>query len=220
MNHCLSWGFSYKEICQRSVERCCMALLRKPNVVPWLYNKLDFLFPEGMTRVKRKERFERESRWGRELVGRGVSERSHWTGPFGESVGYDLITHWHGSAWKPRTVDRWKLDWETDHVLLEIKTGSYFVKGSIDDKVLGIPFKYLDVPQLYGKPLWILCVGRTEHASRNLYGNLQGPRQTEAHRELLMFWEERGIRFVGATELIVYSNAIERGRLRTESSQM
>lgn len=195
-----------------------MALLRKPNVIPWLHGDTRFLIPEGWKNVRPKIRIERESRWGRELVGSRVSQQTHWMGPFGESIAYDLIKPWHGEAWKPITLGRCKPDWETEHVILEVKAGAHFVKGSIDDKVLGIPFKYLDVPQLYGKPLWILCIGRVERVSRHLYGNLSGPCQTESHRETLAYWEERGIRFVGATELTFFSNALESDRLFTQRS--
>lgn len=193
--------------------RLFMSILAKPNVVHWLCGKTNFLFPEGVSNVIRKERIEREKKWGAHVLGKPIPDKLHWTGPFGEYIGYDLMKNWHGEVWKPQTIQGFNLDWETDHIIMEVKTGAHFVKGSIDEKILGTPFKYVDVPQIYGKPLWVLCVGRCERVCRDVYGNLPGMTQTKSHskREVLSFFEERGIYFVGATELLLYSNIIPFG---------
>ena len=51
------------------------------------------------------------------------------------------------------------LDLETFKEMIEVKTGSYFTTGTAGEKVPGVPWKYSEVPDLYGKPLLIILIG-------------------------------------------------------------
>ena len=53
-------------------------------------------------------------------------------------------------------------DWETEDAIWEVKTRNWSVPGTAGEKILGVPYKYSDVPELYGKPLKIVCVAYQE----------------------------------------------------------
>ena len=47
-----------------------------------------------------------------------------------------------------------------------MKTHTWCTTGTAGEKILGVPFKYSELPRLYGKPLKIICVAYQE---RELY---------------------------------------------------
>ena len=60
-------------------------------------------------------------------------------------------------------------DWETDKYIYEVKTRNWTTSGTAGEKVLGVMYKYSEIPELYGKPLKIVCVAYQEHELT--YGN-------------------------------------------------
>ena len=53
---------------------------------------------------------------------------------------------------KPVKKENKQPDWEIDDSILEVKTQTFFTSGTAGDKILGCPFKYANIPELYGKP--------------------------------------------------------------------
>ena len=81
--------------------------------------------------------------------------------------------------------------------MVEVKTVSYFTTGTASEKIFGVPWKYADVPRLYGKPLQVVCLGNTEAIS-DLVRESEVP-----EREMLKrCWESMGISFIGFTSLL------------------
>ena len=96
---------------------------------------------------------------------------------------------------------------------LAIEHISYLVDGArtAGEKILGSPFKYADIPQLYGKPLKILCMGGAEKVCRESYGNLPGEKTSAQKQKILECFREIGIEYIGATDilkLLVVSSSI------------
>ena len=99
------------------------------------------------------------------------------------------------------TVDEY-VDYEVDDALLEVKTQTYHTSGTAGEKILGSPFKYAEIPELYSKPLRIVCIGGAERICREQYGNLVGPKCSIQKKRFIDFYKENNIEYVGATEIL------------------
>ncbi len=104
---------------------------------------------------------------------------------------------------KPERKNHYEPDRETNQFIVEAKTETFFTTGTAGEKILGCPFKYAEVPKLFGKPLRILCMGGAEKAAREEYGNLPGLKMSEDKKEFIDFFKAKQIEFVGATDLLL-----------------
>ena len=90
---------------------------------------------------------------------------------------------------------------ETDDAIWEVKTRNWNTPGTAGEKVLGVPYKYSDIPRLYGKPLKIVLVAYQEHefiyGHTKLFGDISPDKQ-----KMLNFWKEMGIEYVKCTDLL------------------
>ena len=159
-----------------------MKLLENEDVLKWIRGDLSFL----SERTK-----ECENAWGRSLM----NKQQQWTGPFGEQLCQELYSLREKHPVNPMNKEGFEPDWETDDYIIEAKTQTYLTTGTAGEKILGVPFKYADVPRLYGKPLKIVCIGRAEQLSREHYGNLQGGTTTPQKQKFIEFYKENGIEF-------------------------
>jgi hypothetical protein len=103
---------------------------------------------------------------------------------------------------KPVKKENKQPDLETDDDILEAKTQTFYTSGTAGEKILGCPFKYAEIPDLYGKPLKILCIGGAEKVCRESYGNLPGPKCSAQKNKYLDFWREQGIEYVGTSDML------------------
>jgi hypothetical protein len=146
-----------------------------------------------------------EDEWGRKTL---KSRRpdlkldKQWTNMFGEHLCEEIYTLLGNIVTKPTKKDRYCPDREIDDAILEAKAETYFTNGTAGEKILGVPFKYAEVPELFGKPLKILCLGGAEKECREEYGNLPGPKCSKQKNKFLEFFKENRIEFVGATDIL------------------
>lgn len=70
------------------------------------------------------------------------------------------------------------------------------------EKILGCPFKYAEIPDLYGKPLKILCMGGAEKVCSERYGNLPGVKCSIQKKKFLDFFRENKIEYIGASDIL------------------
>lgn len=134
-----------------------------------------------------------EDEWGRALVKSArpdLATSKMWTGMFGQL----LIQEVFPSGWKPKKLAGHAPDWETADYIIEVKTQSWFTPGTAGEKILGVPIKYRNVPQLYGKPLLIVCFGRAECIWFDI------PRD-DALKSIIQFWQSMGVTYQRGTEL-------------------
>ena len=84
-------------------------------------------------------------------------------------------------------------DIETDDFVYEVKGQRYFMGGTASEKVLGVPYKYADIPEIYGKPLKIVCVAYQEWISS--YGKngqrVFGDIESSNRRSQLDLWKSQ-----------------------------
>ena len=130
-----------------------------------------------------------------------AKSKTNWTTRFGEYICRELFLLQGHNVTKPQRIAGFEPDWQTDSIILEAKTQTYFTTGTAAEKILGTPFKYADVPQLYGKGLRIVCMGGAEQHCRH-FGVLPGPRMTATKQKILDFWKQNNIEYVAATDIL------------------
>lgn len=183
---------SIETILARANETEGVVLLRNREVVRWVLGDKSFL------------RKDTETEWGKSMLRLKTEHVPHtqWTNNFGEYIVHEIYLIKGKRIWKPKSINRLRPDRETEDSIIEVKTGTYFTDGTAHEKILGTPFKYADVPEIYGKNLKIICVGRAETECRRNYGNLTGQKTSEKKRVFLEFFKEHGIEFIGASDLL------------------
>jgi hypothetical protein len=184
-----------------------IVLLRQSSVVQWLFGDLSFL-PEIEKKNKTTDDGKYkllEDKWGQNTMKvrrPDLSLDKQWTNRFGEYICEEIYTLLGKAVVKPVKKDNKQPDWETGDAILEAKTQTFYTSGTAGEKILGCPFKYAEIPDLYGKPLKILCMGGAEKVCRESYGNLPGPKCSAQKIKYLSFWREQGIEYVGASDLL------------------
>ena len=184
-----------------------IVLLRQLSVVKWLFSDLSFL-PEIEKKNKTADDIKYkllEDKWGQDIMKMrrpDLALDKQWTNRFGEYICEEIYTLLGKVVSKPTKKENKQPDWEIEDAILEAKTQTFYTSGTAGEKILGCPFKYSEIPDLYGKPLKILCMGGAEKVCRESYGNLPGPKCSAQKNKHLDFWKSQGIEYVGATDLI------------------
>ena len=117
---------------------------------------------EGTTISKQKELLQNQERdWGNRMINQ--TNNGQWTTLLGERLVFDVLQLRGENPRKVETKNGFKPDWETDNYIYEVKTSNWWVTGTAGEKVLGTWIKYQDIPEIYGKPLRIVCVANQEN---------------------------------------------------------
>jgi hypothetical protein len=181
-----------------------VVLLKEKEVIQWLFGDTSFLLSEKKVnkKVNKKALKKREDSWGKEMLQLVYPDfnSTQWTGPFGERIVNELYKLIGKSISKPKNKNGFEPDFETDDFIIEVKSQTYYTDGTAGEKILGSPLKYADVPELYSKPLNIICIGNAEKMCKEHY-KIIGP-TTRAKQKILSTYEEIGIIFIGITELL------------------
>jgi hypothetical protein len=190
------------------VENPSIVLLRQKEVVQWLFGDLSFLPEiEKKNKTKDTEKYKvLEDKWGQAMLKirrPDLKLDKQWTNMFGEHLCEEIYTLLGKVVTKPGKKEHYHPDREVDDSMLEAKVGTYFTTGTAHEKILGCPFKYAEVPRLYGKPLKILCMGGAEKMCRESYGNLSGAKCSPEKKEFLDFFKQKGIEYVGASDILI-----------------
>lgn len=133
------------------------------EIIQWACNKpLSITKKEGFTMKQLLlEKQKQEKTWGNSLIQQ--SNNGQWTTLLGERSVYDILSL---LGQNPRTVKKmngFKPDWECDDYMVEVKTSNWWVSGTAGEKVLGTFIKYQNIPEMYGKPLKIVCIANQEY---------------------------------------------------------
>ena len=189
------------------IEDSNIVLLRHADVVRWLMGDLSFLPPivvknKTSDAVRYKDL---EDKWGQAIMKLrrpDLKLDKQWTNKFGEHLCEELYLLHGKETSKPVKKSNYQPDSEVDDAIIEAKTGTYYTGGTAGEKILGAPFKYAEIPDLYGKPLTILCMGGAERLCREQYGNLPGAKCSQSKQKFLDFFMENKIRYVGASDML------------------
>ena len=170
-----------------------VTLLKQKEVVQWLFGEL----------VLCSKVF--EDAWGQDVMKArrpDLKLDKQWTNKFGEHLCEEVYTLLGETVRKPEKRMGHQPDLETDREIIEVKTGTYLTNGTAGEKILGCPFKYCEVPELYGKPLKIVCIGGAEKMCRENYGNLPSHRCSIQKQNFLNFFKDNQIEYIGFTDLL------------------
>ena len=143
-----------------------------------------------------------EKRWGNSMIGQETN--CNWTTLLGENLVRDVLAKMGMNPRRPEKKSHYQPDWETDNYIWEVKTRNWTTTGTAGEKVFGVPYKYSDVPILYGKQLRIVCVAYQEHeltyGNTKIFGN---EKMISYHKQkMLDLWKEMGIEFVKFSDLV------------------
>lgn len=160
------------------------------NIIKWTKNS----YIKNNKKAK-----DNEYNWGNLMI-KSVAN-CMWSSILGEKIVYDLVKRLGFNIWKPEKIQGYQPDFETDKYVFEVKTRNWTTSGTAGEKVLGVPYKYSDIPRLYKKPLKIILVAYQEYeyinSNTKLFGNL-----SEEKKKLLEYWKENNIEFIQFTKLV------------------
>ena len=182
-------------------------LLRKKEVIQWLFGDLSFL-PEIEKKNKTADGAKYkvlEDNWGQatlKIRRPDLKLDKQWTNKFGEHICEEIYSLLGKVVSKPVKKEHYQPDSEVDDAIVEAKAGTFHTGGTAGEKILGCPFKYAEIPDLYGKSLKILCMGGAEKVCRESYGNLPGVKCSPQKKKFLDFFRENKIEYIGASDIL------------------
>jgi len=164
----------------KTIQWCCGALLNENN--------------KKISNVE-------EKLWGNKMI--NTVGNNQWTTQLGETIVYYILQELGKNPRRPSKNNLgYRPDWETDDAIWEVKTRNWTTSGTAGEKVFGTPYKYCDIPDIYKKPLKIVCVAYQEyeftHGKTKIFSNELSDKQ----KVFLNFYKEHNIEFVQFTKLI------------------
>lgn len=185
-----------------------IVLLRNKQVIQWLFGDLSFLpLIEKKNKTTDALKYkELEDIWGQSVMKcrrPDLKLDKQWTNRFGEYLCEELYTLQGRTVSKPMKQHHYQPDLEVEDAIIEAKAGTFYTSGTAGEKILGSPFKYAEIPKLYGKPLQIICLGGAEKICRESYGNLPGTECTNTKQTILKMYQDIGIEYLGATDVLL-----------------
>ena len=165
-------------------------LLLKPCVLDWICGRGRWV---GGCQPK-YNRAEKE--WALEILN---SKNKVWSSSLGELIVKNILELNGEKVWRPKTIEGCRPDWETEESIYEVKTRNWTTTGTVGEKILGVPYKYANVPQLYNKPLKIVLVGYQEYEATVKFNIFNPTKQRQAQIDL---WKTQGIEFLKCSELL------------------
>jgi len=190
-----------------------MTLYRKPScmnfessvnsICKWCISN-PFIGKSDLSKKQENERMNKaEKNWGNLLIGRGPeNQTSQWTTILGESIVAEILSSQGHTVNRPKNINGYKPDWEIEDAIIEVKTRNWTTPGTAGEKVFGVPYKYAEIPKLYGKPLKIVCVAYQEYELTHGKTRVFGEDISTEKKEMLAFWKERKIEFVKFSDII------------------
>ena len=171
--------------------------------VEWALKKPDNVVKmEGITKKQQKEILKNvEKKWGNEMIGQ--KNNGQWTTLLGEHLVRDILELRGENPRKPVSKGGFQPDWETDEYMCEVKTSNWWVDGTAGEKVYGTFIKYQDIPELYGKPLKIVCVANQEEELTNGKTKYFGENITKKTQDVLDLARSWNIEYVKFSDLVL-----------------
>jgi hypothetical protein len=155
---------------------------------------------EGTTiSQQKKEAQDNEKKWGNEIIQQ--TNNGQWTTLLGEGLVFEVLKLRGENPRKVIRKDGFEPDWETDEYMYEVKTSNWCVAGTAGEKVYGTFIKYQNIPELYGKPLRIVCVANQEEELINGKTKYFGEK-TQKTQQILDLASSWGIEYVKFSDLV------------------
>ena len=169
--------------------------------IQWATSAPDKLVKQVGTTLKalKRESQQKERKWGNAMIGQ--VNNGQWTTLLGENLVRDVLLLKGETPRRPERRGGFLPDWETDDYIYEVKTSNWWVDGTAGEKVLGTWIKYQSIPELYKKPLRIVCVARQEYELE--FGKVKyfGPQVSDKTKAALQLARSWGIEYMRFTDL-------------------
>ena len=163
-----------KALANKNKEKALKNLLNKPMInsenyskavkwalTPWKDGLTEKNKLSGMPAKKRLEIANKlEKAHGNSIIGQ--KNNNQWTTKLGEHLVIEFLKKQGKNPKRPETKNGYSPDIEADDGIYEVKTRNWTTQGTAGEKVYGTMYKYSDIPVLYGKPLYIVCVAYQE----------------------------------------------------------
>ena len=175
--------------------------LRNKHVKSWIRNGLYFRNLKYKYDINKAK--EIENNFGNHILRRYYDynyNNCNWSGILGECLVKSLLENSGNNVIRPRKNNNLLPDWETDDYIYEVKARKYTSTGSIGEKILGVPYKYADIPILYKKPLKIVLIGYQEYEAINKF-DLFDP-SSDNKQNINNMLKNMGIEFVKGSDLL------------------
>lgn len=189
--------------------------INNPNFIKWCnwpITKLSILDKINKTN---KEEFEICKKEERLFWNSLIWEENNWqwTTKLCEWAVKELLQElWYKNVKKARTIKSTTLnksynpDFESDDYVWEVKWSNWTISWTAWEKILGTPLKYSEIPQLYWKPLLIVCLWYQEYEARNWFawGNLieTNKRGNGNFIDIINKFNELDIKYIWYTDLL------------------
>lgn len=169
----------------------------------WALNKPDAITKKTAEKnigQQKKEAEKKEKEWGNSMIGQ--INNGQWTTLLGEGLVRDVLKALGKNPRRPERKSGFQPDWEGDDCIYEVKTSNWWVGGTAGEKVYGTFIKYQEIPELYNKPLKIICVANQEYELE--YGKTKyfGENITKKTQQLLDLAKSWNIEYVRFSDLV------------------
>tara|TARA_B100001250_G_scaffold220867_1_gene189450 strand:- start:648 stop:1298 length:651 start_codon:yes stop_codon:yes gene_type:complete len=141
-----------------------------------------------------------EHEWGNKMINQ--NNNGNWTTSLGENLVRDVLRLLGKNPKKTTGRNGYKPDWECDDAIYEVKTRNWTTSGTAGEKVLGVHYKYSDIPIIYDKPLYIVCVAYQEYELTNGNTRIFGEDISERKREILEMAKKMDIHYIKFSDLV------------------
>lgn len=187
------------------------SLLNNLEVIHWCYEGVTKVSLKNTSNVEKlKVSKKAEDAWGDKMV--GGTGGSQWTTVFCQDLVMEaLIKLGRKNVKKAKPKQSsvrnkgYRPDLECDDYVYEVKGRNWSTTGTAGEKILGVPLKYGELPNLYKKPLQIILVGYQEYEARQgfAFGDLLDKNnQTKELKESLSFYKEQDIEYIAFTDIL------------------
>jgi hypothetical protein len=157
---------------------------------------------DGITIAQQKKELqEAEKKWGNDMIQQ--TNNGQWTTLLGEQLVYDVLQLRGENPRKVERKDGFEPDWESDEYIYEVKTSNWWIDGTAGEKVYGTWIKYQNIPELYGKPLRIVCVANQEEELINGKTKYFGENVTKKTKQILDLASTWNIEYIRFSELVL-----------------
>ena len=177
-----------------------MDILENKEVITWCFKGL-----EGKSK-------EEENKWGNDILKKYYGYKKHtnqWTTKLGESLVkcvIEKINNKKSCKIKPikssKNNIKYVLDCEDDNYLYEVKTRNWTTSGTAGEKILAVPWKYAEVPKIYGKQIKIILVAFQEYEGRHKFYLFNQDKCNEQSKEIINFHKKMGFEYIPFTDLL------------------
>tara|TARA_B100001996_G_scaffold317806_2_gene261219 strand:+ start:5779 stop:6411 length:633 start_codon:yes stop_codon:yes gene_type:complete len=155
----------------------------------------------GTVKQLRDEAKKKEFEWGNSIINQ--KDNGNWSTTLGQNLVRDVLKLLGKNPRKPEKKDGYIPDWECDDAIYEVKTRNWTTGGSAGEKVLGVMYKYSDIPVLYGKPLYIVLVAYQEYEYTLGNTKIFGENISERKKTLLDTAAGMDIKYLKFSDLVL-----------------